>query len=115
MVVILCADGRVYIFVFFGALTRHPAQGATGGFVMPALVFKWFLWSEFSLITPRVSSLVVYGLGVSDPSPKTQGFISSTHLIRISKMDLRGWFFTWILKLLSFILLLCALPSFTYS
>ena len=28
---------------------RHPAQGATGGWVMLSLVFKWFALCEFSL------------------------------------------------------------------
>ena len=28
---------------------RHPAQGATGGWVMPGLAFKWFPLCEFSL------------------------------------------------------------------
>ena len=29
---------------------RHPAQGATGGWVMLSLVFKWFPFCEFSLV-----------------------------------------------------------------
>ena len=29
---------------------RHPAQGATGGWVMLGLVFKWFPFCEFSLV-----------------------------------------------------------------
>ena len=33
--------------------------------------------SSHYLILPGVSSLVVYGLGVSAPTPKTQGFISA--------------------------------------
>ena len=28
---------------------RRPAQGATGGWVMPGLVFRWFPVCEFSL------------------------------------------------------------------
>ena len=56
---------------------RCPAQGATGGLVMPGLVFKWFPLCEFSLFdTPRVSFLVVWGLGVSGLTPKAQGLIS---------------------------------------
>ena len=35
---------------------RHPAQGATGGWVMLGLVFQWFSLCEFYLITPSVSS-----------------------------------------------------------
>ena len=55
---------------------RRPAQGATGGWVMPGLVFKSFPLCEFSLlIFPRVSSLIVQDLGVSSPSPKAQGLI----------------------------------------
>ena len=39
---------------------RHPAQSATGGWVMPGLIFKWFPLYEFSLFdtekgTPQVS------------------------------------------------------------
>ena len=37
------------IFVFFVVLMRRPAQGATGGWVMPGLVFKWLPLCEFSL------------------------------------------------------------------
>ena len=56
---------------------RHPAQGATGGWMMPGLVFNWFpCVSSHYLILPRVSSLVVEGLGVSAPTPKAQGLIS---------------------------------------
>ena len=45
---------------------------------MPGLVFKWFPLCEFSLFdTFRVSSLVVQGLGVSAPTSKAQGLISS--------------------------------------
>ena len=41
------------------------------------LVFKRFpLLNSHYLILPRVSSLVVWGLGVSAPTPKTQGLIS---------------------------------------
>ena len=53
--VILSADDWVCIFV-----CCLDAQGATDGWVMPGLVFKWFPLCEFSLFdTPRVSSLVV--------------------------------------------------------
>ena len=63
---------------------RHPAQEATGGWVMLGLVFKWFSLCEFSLfdtpwgylLLPRASFLVVQGLGVSIPTPKSQGLIS---------------------------------------
>ena len=56
---------------------RLPAQGTTGGWVMPGLVFKWFPLCEFSLFdTPRVSFLVVWGLRVSAPTPEAQVLIS---------------------------------------
>ena len=58
--VILSADDWVCIFVLFVVQMRHPAQVATGGWVMPGLVFTWFLCvSSHYLILPRVSSLVV--------------------------------------------------------
>ena len=41
-VVILSADDWVCTFVLFVVWVRHSAQGATGGWVMPGLVFKWF-------------------------------------------------------------------------
>ena len=47
--VILSADDWVCIFVLFVVYKRHPAQSATGGWVMPALVFKWFCLCEFAL------------------------------------------------------------------
>ena len=56
---------------------RRPAQGAIGGWVMPGLVVKGFLCvSSHYLISSRVTSLVVWGLGVSAPTPKAQGLIS---------------------------------------
>ena len=55
---------------------RRTAQGVTGGWVMPGLIFKWFPLCEFYLILPRVSSLIVSGLGASAPTPKAQGLIS---------------------------------------
>ena len=60
--VILPADNWVCIFVVV-VWIRHPTQGATGGWVMPSLVFKT-LYSQLCvsshyLILPRVSSLVV--------------------------------------------------------
>ena len=47
-VVILCANDWVCVFQFV-VWMRHPAQGATGVWVMPGLVFKWFPSCEFSL------------------------------------------------------------------
>ena len=62
--VVLSANNLACIFVFlffFVVQMRHPAQGATGGWVMLGLVFKWFPFCKFSLylILLRVSSLVV--------------------------------------------------------
>ena len=58
--VILSADDWVCIFVLFVVKMRHPAQGATGGWVMPGLSFKCFRCvSSHCLTLPRVSSLVV--------------------------------------------------------
>ena len=54
--------------------------------VMLGLVFKWFLLSEFSLFYPRVSSLVVYGLGVRVFTPKSQG------IIPVQDQRLHKWF-----------------------
>ena len=56
----MSADDWVCIFVLFVVQMRLPAQGATGGWVVPGLVFKWFSLCGFSLfILPRVSSLAV--------------------------------------------------------
>ena len=59
--VILSADDLVCIFVFSVVWMKRPAQGATGSWVMPGLVLKWFpCGSSHCLIFPRVrSSLVV--------------------------------------------------------
>ena len=46
--VLLSADW-VCIFALFVVWMRLPAQGATGGWVMPGLVLKWFSLCEFSL------------------------------------------------------------------
>ena len=48
-VVLLSADDWVCIFVFLVVWMKHPTQGATGGWVMPGLAFKWFPLCEFSL------------------------------------------------------------------
>ena len=48
-VVILFVDDCVCVCVLFVVWMRCPAQGATGGWVMPGLVFKWFPLCEFSL------------------------------------------------------------------
>ena len=56
---------------------RCPAQGATGGWLMPDLVsYAFLLLSSHYLILPGARSLVVYDLGVSSPTPKAQGLIS---------------------------------------
>ena len=48
-VVILSADDWLCIFVLFLVWMRHPAQGATGSWMMLGLVFKWFPLCEVSL------------------------------------------------------------------
>ena len=45
----LFADDWVCIFVFFVVGVRYPAQGATGGWAMLGLVYKWLPLWEFSL------------------------------------------------------------------
>ena len=57
-------------------LREMVIPSATGGWMMLGLVFKWFPLCEFYLILPRVSSLIVSGLGASAPTPKAQGLIS---------------------------------------
>ena len=58
--VILSDDDWDFIFVLFVVLMRCPAQGATGGLVMPVLHLSGFLCvSPHYLILLRVSSLVV--------------------------------------------------------
>ena len=47
--VLLSADDWVCIFALFVVRMRHPAQGATGDWVMLGLEFKWFPLCEFSL------------------------------------------------------------------
>ena len=69
----LSAGDWICIFVFW----LH--QGATGSWMWLGLIFRWFCLCEFSLL-PRVSSLVVSGLGVSVPTPKAQGLISELSL-----------------------------------
>ena len=39
-----------FVFMFFYCLDETPVQGATGGWVMPGVVFKWFLLCEFITI-----------------------------------------------------------------
>ena len=51
VVLILSADDWVCIFVLFVLWMRHPAQRATGIWVMPGLVYKWLPLWEFSLLT----------------------------------------------------------------
>ena len=58
--VILSAANSVCVFVVFVLWMRHPAQGATGVWVILGLVFSGFLcMTSHYLILPRVSSLVV--------------------------------------------------------
>ena len=46
---ILSADDWVHVFVLLAVQMRHPARGAIGAWVMPGLVFRWFLLCDFSL------------------------------------------------------------------
>ena len=88
----MSADDWVCVFVLFVVQMRHPTQGATGGWVMPGFVLKWFPLCEFHyLILPRVNSLVVQGLGISVPTPKAQGLISGQE----------GSFHKWLVMALS--------------
>ena len=43
------ADDWVCIFVLFVIHMKRPAQGDTGGWVMPGLVFEWIPLCEFSV------------------------------------------------------------------
>ena len=73
----LSADDWVCIFVLFVVQMRHPAQGATGCWVMWGLLFKWFPLCEFSLFDiAQCQFSGSLGLGVSAPTPKAQGLIS---------------------------------------
>ena len=47
--VILSTDDLVCIFVLFVVCMRSPAQGPTGSWVIPGLVYKWLPLWEFSL------------------------------------------------------------------
>ena len=48
-VAILSADDWVCIFTLFVVYMRCLAQGVTGGWVMPSVLFKWCLLYAFSL------------------------------------------------------------------
>ena len=44
MVILSTVDWVLFVHLFV-VWMRRPAQGATGGWMMPVLVFKWFhLW-----------------------------------------------------------------------
>ena len=45
----MSVDDWVCIFVLFVVQMRHTAQGATSGWVILGLVFRWFPLCEFSL------------------------------------------------------------------
>ena len=97
--VILSADDWVCIFVLFVV-----AQGATGGWVMLALIFKWFPLCEFSLFDTPWTSLValrlkrlpamretqVRSLGWEDPLEKEMATHSSILAWRIPWMEETG-------------------------
>ena len=90
----LPADHLICIFVLFIVQMRHSAQGVTGGWLMLGLVFQCFPLCEFSLFdTPRVSSLIVQGPGVSAPIPEAQGLISG------QEQRFHKWFVTALSKI----------------
>ena len=70
-------------FVLFLVQIRRLAQGATGGCIVCQVLYSngFLCVSSHYLLLPRVSSLVVQGLGVSAPTPKAQGLISATQLM----------------------------------
>ena len=75
--IIQSADDWVCILVLFVVWMRCPTQGATGGWVMWVLYSSAFLCGiSHYLILPRVSSLIVWVLEFSAPTPKAQGLIS---------------------------------------
>ena len=87
--VVLSADDWFCIFALFVVQIRCPAQCATGGWVLGCRVLysSGFLCvSSHYLILPRVSSLVVQGLGVSAPTPKAQGLISQQLPVQQAKL-----------------------------
>ena len=49
---------------------RRPAQGATGGWVMLGLVFKWFPLCEFSLFIQEFLMSVFSGQGMKEGLPR---------------------------------------------
>ena len=64
---------------------RGPAQGATGGWVMPGLVFKWFPLCEFSLFdTPQ-------GLFSDSLGSCSQCCYSKGSGLDLSRMTWIGW------------------------
>jgi len=66
-----------FVFLFCLLFRWHPAQGATGGWVMWVLYSSGFLCvSSHYLILPRVSSLVIQGFGISALAQKPQGLTS---------------------------------------
>ena len=70
---------------------RHPAQGATGGWVTSGLVFKWFLLCEFSLFDlPGMQGTRVRSLGREDPLEKEMATHSSTLAWRITWREKPG-------------------------
>ena len=76
---------------------RHPAQGATGGWVIPGLLFKWFPLCEFSLLVAlRVKHLStvqetrVQSLGWEDLLEKEMATHSTTLAWEIPWMEEPG-------------------------
>ena len=71
-----------------------PAQGATGGWMMPGTVSSGFLRvSSHCLILPRVSSLVLW---VSAPTPKAWSLLNPPHTGArkiVLKFQTQLWYF----------------------
>ena len=80
---------------------RHSAWGATGGWVMPGLVFQWFPLCEFSLILPRVSLSGSLGSWSQCSPSKESGFdlcCGTSHLCDELPMPVSGsttWSFSY--------------------
>ena len=78
---------------------RHPPQGATGGWVMLDLLFKWFPLCEFSLFDgaslvaqtvkrlPEMRETQVHSLDREDPLEKEMATHSSILAWKISWME----------------------------
>ena len=80
MIFLFCFAGFVLCYFSFVCCldeVSYTSRCGTYGWMMPDLYSSGFLCvSSHYLVLPRVSSLVVQGLGFSAPTPKAQGLIS---------------------------------------